>query len=74
LSRHNHLNQHRARLNLKQKSHIMKLILKATSILCCHRALYGGMAGSYGWAATQSHDLGVYITLAALHAILAIKG
>jgi hypothetical protein len=52
----------------------MKLILKATNILCCHRALYGSMAGTYGWAATQTHDPAAYVVLAMLYGILAIKG
>ena len=52
----------------------MKLILKATNYLCCHRAVYGAMAGVYGWASAHTQDPAVYLALAALHAILAIRG
>ncbi len=52
----------------------MKLIQKATDILCCHRALYVGMSGTYGWASAHADQSAVYLTLAVLHAILAIRG
>ena len=51
----------------------MKLILKVTNVLCCHRTLYGAMSGTYGWAATHAHDPAIYITLAVLHGILAVR-
>jgi hypothetical protein len=58
---------------MKLTEKLTAMTTKTVNILCCHRALYGGMAGLYGWAATQSHDPGIYIILAVLHAILAIR-
>lgn len=59
---------------MKLTEKLTAMTTKTVGILCCHRALYGGMSGTYGWASAQTHDPAVYLTLAALHAILAIRG
>ncbi|MEO9682816.1 MAG: hypothetical protein ABJF86_13230 [Tateyamaria sp.] len=47
---------------------------KLMNICLCHRAMYGSLSASHGWAAWVTEKPEVYVPMLLLYAVLAVRG
>lgn len=53
---------------------MLERLKKAINVALCHHSLYGGLTGCHGFAAWVTDKPEVYLPMAALYAVLAIRG
>ena len=55
-------------------NHVRKTAQKCARILLSHHSLYGGLSGSHLWGALLTGKPEVYLPMAVLYLVLAVKG